>query len=225
MNEDPRVARLMRRLEGPLDRASTRDAEERVWRRVREHHPLRSRLPVWQLAAAALALVLVVVWGVGYAGTYRFEVASGGRLVLYQEHVAETDLSVATPSGKLLDATLEIRQGHYSATRPDLLRVVAIDDVRLTEAALPATVEIRFREQGSVVSGVLARTADITETRRGTGEARHNVVAPLPPVARGEVRVFEVWIHVDTANGPIGSPMLIVEVRGAPEGERARSLP
>ena len=41
MNDDPRVDRLMRRLAGPLDPAATRGAEDRVWRRLREGHPLR----------------------------------------------------------------------------------------------------------------------------------------------------------------------------------------
>ena len=96
--------------------------------------------------------------------------------------------------------------------------------MRLFAAALPATIEVRYREQGSAVSGVLARTADISETRRGTGDARHDVTAPLPPVARGEVRLFEVWLHLDTAAGSFDSQMLVVEVRGAAEGERGRVL-
>lgn len=226
MNEDPRTARLLRRIEGQLDSTATRAAEDRVWRRIREGHQLPSAS--WLPAFAVIALAALLLAGGAYVQSYRFEVASGGMPILYQERVAQTSVNVDTgPDGgttptRVVSATLEIRQGHFGGARPDLLRVVAIDDVRLTAEAVPATVEIRYREVGSVVSGILARTADISETRRATGDARHNVVAPLPPVERGDVRNFEVWLHIDTAHGPIESPVLTVEVRGAAEGARAR---
>lgn len=225
VNDDPRVDRLLRRIEGPLDATPTRAAEDRVWRRLREGHALPGRS--WMPAFAVFMLAALLVAGGAYLQSYRVEVASGGSLILYQEHVASTQLSArrgGATTSTVFDATLEIRQGHFSASRPDLLRVVAVDDVHLFEAALPATVEIRYREQGSAVSGTLARTADIGETRRSTGEARHNVTAPLPPVPRGEVHVFEVWLHVDAAGEASDSPVLVVEVRGAAEGERARLL-
>lgn len=230
MSDDPRVTRLLQRIEGPLDSTSTRAAEDRVWRRIREGHELPGRS--WLPALAVIAMATLLLAGGAYLQSYRFEVASGGIPVLYQERVAETsffgargaDFPATTGDPRIVNATLEIRQGHFGGARPDLLRVVAIDDVHLFADALPATVEIRYREQGSAVSGILARTADISETRRATGEARHNVIAPLPPVARGEVRVFEVWLHIDTAGRPIESQTLVVEVRGAAEGERARLL-
>jgi len=230
VNDDPRVDRLMRRLAGPLDPAATRGAEDRVWRRLREGHPLPGRS--WLPALAVVVVAALVVTGGAYLQSYRFEVASGGIPILYQERVAETsfvaarsaDFPGATDHAALVNASLEIRQGHFGGARPDLLRVVAIDDIHLFAAALPATVEIRYREQGSAVSGILARTADISEIRRGTGDARHNVIAPLPPVARGDIRVYEVWLHIDMASGPVDSPTLVVEVRGAAEGERARLL-
>lgn len=225
MNEDPRVERLLRRVEGPLDATATRAAEDRVWRRLREGHSLPGRS--WLPALAVIVLAALLVAGGAYSQSYRIEVASGGGLILYQEHVASTHYFAQTGAAThpdVYDATLDIRQGHFSATRPDLLRVVAVDDVHLFEAALPATVEIRYREQGSGVTGTLARTADITETRRATGEARHNVIAPLPPVPRGEVHVFELWLHIDAAGKASDSPVLVIEVRGAAEGERARLL-
>jgi hypothetical protein len=225
VSDDPRVDRLLLRIEGPLDPAATRAAEDRVWRRLREGRPVRGRGWVPTFAVIALALALLV--GGGYLGSYRIEVASGGVPILYQEEVAKTQVIARTgdaASADLANATLEIRQGHYSPTTPHLLRVVAIDDVRIGQAALPATVEIRYREQGSVVSGVLARTVDLTEARRATGEVRHSVIAPLPPVARGEVRVFEVWLHIEIATGVVESPTLAIEVRGAAEGERARRV-
>ena len=222
VNDDLRVDRLLRRIEGPLDRAATRAAEDRVWRRLREGRPLRGRS--WTPAFIAVAVALAVLIGGAYLQSYRFEVASGGITVLYQEKVASAQISARNGTTSIVTGTLEIRQGHYSATRPELLRVVAIDDVRMSADALPATIEIRYREVGSVITGNLARTADITEVRRATGDARHNVVAPLPPVERGDVRRFEVWIHVDTAAGPAESDHVVVEVRGAAEGERARSI-
>lgn len=226
MTDDPRLDRVLRRIGGPLDPTSTRAAEDRVLRRIREGHELPGRS--WVPAFAVVALAIAVLAGGAYLESYRFEVASGGIPILYQENVAQTSLNVdtgadgATPPAPLIRATLEIRQGHFG-TAPRL-RVVSVDDVRLAAAALPADVEIRYREQGSAVSGTLARTTGLNETRRGTGEARHNVIAPLPPVARGEVHVFEVWLHVDMPRGAFDSPTLVVEVRGAAEGERARLL-
>lgn len=225
MSDDPRLDRLLRRIEGPLDPAPTRAAEDRVWRRLREGRPVRGRSLLPAFGVVALALLMLV--GGAYLQSYRIEVGSGGLPILYQEKVAETGVSGKTgdaSSADLLSATLEVRQGHFSASTPGRLRVVAIDDIRIAEALLPATVEIRYREQGSVVSGVLARTADLNEVRRATSSVRHNVIAPFPPVARGDVRVFEVWLHIDTATGVVESPVLTIEVRGAPEGERARLI-
>jgi hypothetical protein len=222
VKEDPRVERLIRRIEGPLDHGATLAAEERVWRRLREGHPVRGRNWLPGLAAVALALLLII--GGAYLQSYRFEVASGGIPILYQEKVASAQISARSGVTQIVTGTLEIRQGHFGGARPDLLRVVAIDDVRMFAGALPATIEVRFREQGSAVSGTLARTADINELRRATGDARHNVIAPFPPVDRGEVRRFEVWLHVDTAAGPFESEHLAIEVRGEAEGERARFI-
>lgn len=225
MSDDPRIDRVLRRIEGPLDRTSTRAAEDRVWRRMREERPVRGRS--WLPAFAVIGLALVLLAGGAYLQSYRLEVASGGLPILYQEQVAKTQVFAKTGDGlrpDLVSATLEVRQGHYSATTPQLLRVVAIDDVRIGAAALPASVEIRYREQGSAVSGVLARTADLSEARRATNEARHNVTAPFPPVPRGEIHVFEVWLHVEIATGIVESSPLTIEVRGAPEGERARLM-
>jgi hypothetical protein len=222
VSEDPRVDRLLRRVEGTLDRATTHAAEERVWRRLREGHSVRGRN--WTPAFVVFALALLLLVGGAYLGSYRLEVASGVGLVLYQEKVASTQIAQRSGVTQIVTGTLDIRQGHYNPTRPDLLRVVAIDDVRMSAGALPATIEIRYREQGSAVSGTLARTTGIEEVRRATGDARHNVIAPLPPVERGEVRRFEVWVHVDSAAGPVESGHLLVEVRGAAEGERARAI-
>jgi hypothetical protein len=38
------------------------------------------------------------------------------------------------------------------------------------------------------------------------------------------VRIFDVWIHVETSAGPVESPTVSVEVRGAAEGQRARLI-
>jgi hypothetical protein len=225
VNDDPRLDRVLRRIEGPLEPAATRAAEDRVWRRMREGRPTRGRS--WIPAFGAIALALLLLIGGAYLESYRIEVASGGIPLLYQERVAKTQVFAKTGDAvraDLVEATLEIRQGHYSATDPRLFRVVAVDDVRIAEAALPATIEIRYRETGSMVSGVLARTADLSEARRATAGVRHNVTAPLPPVSRGEVRQFDVWLHIETSVGVVESQIITVEVRGAAEGERARLI-
>ena len=77
MSDDQRVDRLMRRLAGPLDPAATRGAEDRVWRRLREGHPLPGRS--WLPALAIVVVAALVLAGGAYLQSYRFEVASGHR--------------------------------------------------------------------------------------------------------------------------------------------------
>lgn len=217
MNDDAREERLMRRLSGPLDAASTRVAEERVWRRLAagEREPRHAgRLPAFAVVAAAIAILLGGAW----LGSYRLDVASGGLPVLYREQVAHVDIAAANG----VSGSLDVAQGHFSETAPGLLRVVAVADVRLTDAAMPATLEIRYRDFATGATGVLARTADLSGTRRATGEYRYDVTAPFPPVPAGETHAFDVWIHVDTPGGAIESPVIAVEVRTEREGQRAR---
>lgn len=216
MSEDPRLERLVRRIEGPLDPAPTRAAEDRVWRRLREGRPVRGRGWVPALGVIALALVLLV--GGAYLQSYRVDVASGGLPILYREQIARVELDGSARG------TLTLQQGHFSDAAPQKLVVVALVDVQVPAQALPASFEVRYREAGSAVSGTLARYAGVDQSRTATGEARYTVTAPLPPVARGDVRIFDVWIHVETSAGPVESPTVSVEVRGAAEGQRARLI-
>lgn len=220
MNEDPRADRLVRRLEGPLDGASTRAAEERVWRSVKQAASTRRTgsglLPAFAAIAGAVLLLFAGLW----LGSYRLDVASGRLPILYREEVAHVDV----PTRLGVSGTLDIAQGHFSASTPTQLSVVAIADVRLGTDALPATVEIRYRDLAAATAGVLARTADVSDTRRATGEYRYDVTAPFPPLERGAVRRYEVWIHVETPEGLVESPIVTVEVTGAAEGQRARVL-
>jgi hypothetical protein len=221
VSEDPRVDRLLRRIAGPLDPVATRAAEERVWRAVRAGRARRRG--GWVAAVATLAAALVLLLAGAWLASYRFEVASGGTPILYREEVARTAIrSEQRGAARAADGTLAIAQGHFSASEPGRLVVVAIADVRVASDALPATFEIRYREAGSAVSGVLARTADLSEARRATADVRYSVAAPFPPLERGDVRTYDIWLHVDTAGGAIESAVLNVEVRGAPEGQRAR---
>lgn len=217
VKEDPRIARLVRRLEGPLDPASTRAAEERVWRRLRQ--PERGRRPFgWLPALGVVALAIALVVGGLWLDSYRLDVASGGVPILYREQVAHADV----PAANGVSGTFDVAQGHFSASSPEGITVVAIAHLRLAESALPATAEIRYRDITAPEVDVLARSARFTEIRRGTAEARYDVAAPFPPLKPGETATYDVWLHVDTAAGAVESAVFRVEVRGGTEGQRAR---
>lgn len=219
VKEDPHVERLVRRLEGPLDPASTRAAEERVWRRLRQPGRETRRFG-WIPALGAVALAIALVVGGLWLDSYRLDVASGGLPILYREQVAHAD--VPTTNG--VSGTFDVAQGHFSASSPGRITVVAIAHLRFAEGALPATAEIRYRDVAAPDVDVLARSAQFTEVRRGTADARYDVAAPFPPLQPGQSATYEVWVHVDTATGALESTVFRVEVRGGGEGQRARLI-
>jgi len=61
----------------------------------------------------------------------------------------------------------------------------------------------------------------VTEPRRATGTTRTLYEAPFPPLASREQATYRVWLHVDSASGPIDSPVLVIAVTEGPEGQRA----
>jgi hypothetical protein len=213
VSDELRAARLVRRLEGQLPGAAA--AERRVWSRLAEPPARGNRTWIAQLAATVALAVVVLVAG-AWIASYRLSVGHSGLPVLYREEVARTEISAAGVSGSLAI------QERFFAT-PDALRVVAQADVRLDAAALPTSVEVRYRERGDGTEGVLARSGGITEALVG-GQAHFDITAPLPPVARGQVRSFEVWLYLEAASGNVDGARIAVEVRGAPEGERARRI-
>lgn len=219
VKEDPRVERLVRRLEDPLDAASTRAAEERVWRRL--ERPQRARRSFgWVPALGAVGLAIALVVGGLWLDSYRLDVASGGLPILYREQVAHANV----PTAKGVSGTFDVAQGHFSAVSPERITVVAIAHLRLGEDALPATAEIRYRDVAAPEVDVLARSAQFTEVRRGTADARYDVAAPFPPLQPGQSATYDVWVHVDTATGAVESAVFRVEVRGGVEGQRARLI-
>lgn len=197
---------------------SIASARERVW--IRLGPRLRTRrstsIPVrMRTAALAFAAVVALFVGLGWLQQYRIDVAQGGLPVLYREEVARTSLR-----NELFDAEIVIQLRHVEGGPG--LRAGALIDVRLNESALPATIEVRSRPKGTTVVEVIGRTAQLQEARQATAVTRTSFFAPLPPLARGETRLYEVWLFVESARGIFESDRMILEITGKPEGDRAR---
>lgn len=212
-DEDGRAEALARRLAGPLDTASTARARERVWAALHAPRPRPRRAWLAALAVGAAAVALLV--GGGWLGTYRLEAGSGGIPILYRERVGATTIDTEAVHGSLSIEQLHLRDA-------STLRVVARVDLVVAADAVPATVDVRYRPAGSLVAGGLAHEPAVSDVRRELGGARYTVAAPFPPLARGDVRTYEVWVSVDTPKGRAESGVLTVEIHGAPEGQRAR---
>ncbi len=209
---------VTRRLGGEIaDARRVAVARDRVWSRMRlklREQPRRRGTPrVWGAIAivAAISVVLAAAWG----SDYRVEVAQGRLPVLYREDVGRAEIVGPPVAGELL-----IQQRHVEGAPG--LRTVAQIEVRIAGDALPADVEVRAREKGSQVTGVIGQTRGLAEVRPATGTTTTSYAAPLPPVAEGETRTYEVWLWIDTPHGTIESERLTVEIVGRPEGERAR---
>ena len=162
------------------------------------------RIVLW-----CLAVVLAVGWWQGA----RVEVAAGALPVLYREEVARTQIAAAG-----VDATVAIVQKHIEGDAR--LRVVGVTDVRLAPDRLPATIELRFQAAGDDAYGVLAHS-DVADPRRATGSTRTLYEAPFPPLASRDRVTYRVWLHLDTAEGPVDSSILVIQVSDRPEGQRA----
>jgi CheY-like chemotaxis protein len=163
-------------------------------------------------------LVIVVLAGLGWWQGARIDVAGDRLPVLYREEVARTAII-----GPGIDATLAIQQKHIQGDAR--LRVVGVTDVRLATERLPATIELRIQSSsGSDAYGVLAHS-EVSDARRATGTTRTLYEAPFPPLAPRERATYRVWLHVESATGPVESPVLLVQVTDRPEGQRARDRP
>ena len=209
---DPRLTAIDRELARPL--TSTRAAEERVWASLRSTpvSPRATRGPLLGtiLAFAAAAALFVVI---GWAQGVRVEVASGGLPTLYRLEAGRVELDAPGARGTMTIGERYLRD-------PDRLSAVADASVRLQQSALPAEVEIRFIEEGQSAHGVLARTSQITDAPANGTVITHE--APFPPLARGERRIYRVWLHVRASGQEHDTARLVVEVSGSAEGQRVR---
>jgi hypothetical protein len=211
-HDDPRVDGLMRRLAAPLDAATTAAARERVWSRLAARRaPARGPGVLPGMAAVALAIAILV--GGAWLQSYRVEVGHPGSgpsdfgPFIYREEVARSELT-GPATGAIV-----VRQRHIDEPRRQRLSAVVEAEVHF--AAGEATLEIRYREAGGATQVLVTKRADATDTGL-------EAVAPLPQREPGDVRTYEVWLHVDRAGDTSESAVLAIEVSERPEGQRAR---
>ena len=212
--DDPRSDALVSRLAPPLD--GTAEARERVWSRVAERRRPARRSALLPAFAVLSLTVLLLVAG-GWLESYRIEVghpgASSGDFgpLLYREEVAHISFA-----GEATGA-LFVKQRHIDEPRRGRLSVVVQADVDF--ASGPGAFEVRYRDAGSTITQVLVRrTTD-------PGDRTAEVVAPLPEHDQGDVRTYDVWLHIEAAVGaPIDVAIVTIEVSERPEGQRARLI-
>ncbi|MDQ6857460.1 MAG: hypothetical protein M3Z65_00515 [Chloroflexota bacterium] len=204
---------LATRLGAPL--GSERAAADRNWRAVRAgiERPVRPRFRRVIGAASTLALAAVVLLAVGWWQGARVDVAGNRLPVLYRQEVARTAIGAAG-----IEASLTIEQKHLDSGTQ--LRVVGVTDVRLGPERLPAVIELRFARPGDETYGLLARS-EVSDPRRATGTTRTLYEAAFPPSADRDPATYRVWLHIETANGIVESPVVVVRVTDRPEGQRA----
>jgi hypothetical protein len=160
---------------------------------------------------AAIGLAVAVLIGGAWLQSYRVEVGHPGTEpgsygpFLYREEVARAEIA---------NGTLVVRQRHIDEPRRQRLSVVV--EARVAIDDRPATMELRYREAGSTVAGVLV-------TKRGD-DGRLEAVAPLPAHDLGDVRTYDVWLHLELSQAFLDSATLTIEVAERPEGQRARLL-
>ena len=220
--------RLHDRLTGAIaDRGELRRAERRVWSRIEAAPRAPASRPRPGLAGfgVALAVLVLAVIGAGWLRSYRLEVAGDRLPVLYREEVVALDFAAPDAKG----AAAPVARGSFAVLQKHIegrngLAAVVLADVHLAPDALPASIEVRFRDAGDRSYGILVRTEGLTEPRRATGETRMTYEAPLPPTDRGATRTYEIWVHLDLRSGAYDSGAVAVQVTGAPEGERARPV-
>jgi hypothetical protein len=208
-----RDERLASRLGTPF--ASERAAADRNWRALSSAiaAPAPRRLGGLRAIATTVALVAVVLLALGWWEGARVDVAGDRLPVLYREEVART--TIAVPG---IDATVAIEQKRIEGDAR--LRVVGVTDVRLGAERLPATIELRFQGPLDDSYGVLAHS-EVSDPRRATGTTRTLYEAPFPPLAPRERATYRIWLHLETATGPVDSSTLVIQVTDRPEGQRA----
>ena len=210
-----RDERLAARLGTPLP--SERAAADRNWRALTSAIavPPRRRFGRLLSVATSVAVVAIVIAALGWWQGARVDVAGDRLPVLYREEVTST--AIAAPG---IEASIVIAQKHIESDAR--LRVVAVTDVRLAADRLPATTELRFQRPEDDSYGVLGRS-QLSEPPRATGTTRTVYDAPFPPMEARDRVTYRVWLHIETATGPIDSAVLVITVTDQPEGQRARA--
>jgi len=218
-----RTDRLIDRLGTPL--ASERVAADRNWNAIsaRLAAPELRRPSFLRSALATVAIAAVVMIAATTWGSVRLQVASNHLPVLYRQEVAHTDLAAPGVTASLaIEQKPAARKVTPAAPEGVVgIFVSALVDVRINASALPADIELRFQRSEWGSYGVLARTEGLSDPRRSTGETRTLYDAPFPPSLPGETVIYRVWLHLETATGPLDSRVLQVAVSAAPEGQRA----
>jgi hypothetical protein len=210
--DDPRADALMRRLAEPLE--GTAAARERSWSRLAaRRRPARRSALLPGLAVLSVALLILV--GGAWLESYRIEVGHPGTSsadfgpLVYREEVARISFK-----GEATGA-LVVRQRHIDEPRRGRLSVVV--EAAVDFASRPGAFEIRYREAGSTLTQVLVRkSTDANDTKV-------EVVAPLPEHDLGDVRTYDIWLHIEAVAGaPVDGDVVTIEVSERPEGQRAR---
>lgn len=220
MNE--REDRLIDRLGAPL--ASERVAADRNWLAIQAltRRPARRGPALLRTAVATLAVLTIVAIGTATWGSVRLLVGANHLPVLYRQEIVRTELAAAGVRASLaIEQQPAARKAVPAGPEVVGLFVSALVDVRITAEALPADIELRFQRPEWASYGILARSEGLNEPRRATGETRTTYRAPFPPSVAGETATYRVWLHLDTATGPLDSRVLVVAVTMAPEGQRA----
>jgi hypothetical protein len=210
--DDPRADLLVRHLAVPLD--GTAAARERMWSRlVARRRPTRRSgvLPAFAAVAVALLILIAGAW----LQSYRIEVGHPGTNpdnygpFIYRREIVRVPLSGGA------DGALVVNQRHIDELRRGRLSVVLEASVMV--ASTPAAIELRYRESGSAITQVLVR-----KTTDG-GDRALDAVVPMPERDRGDVRSYDVWLHLESAAAPpTESAVVTIEVTERPEGQRAR---
>jgi len=214
---------LIDRLGSPL--ASERVAADRNWSALsarlavpERHRPGFLRSALTATAAAVILVLAATTWG-----SVRLQVGANHLPVLYRQEVARTEL---VAPGVTASLAIEQKPAVHQATPagPEVvgLFVSALVDARIAASALPADIELRFQRPEWASYGILARTEGLNDPRRSTGETHTLYDAPFPPSIAGETVTYRVWLHLETATGPLDSRVLQVAVTAAPEGQRVR---
>jgi hypothetical protein len=218
--DDVRAEALARGLSAPLDARRTANARERVWSAVtsQQQRPRRSgAFPA--LAAFGLAALILVAGG--WLQSYRIDVGHPGTQAddfgpfLYREEVARVSFAGLANAG-LANGALVVKQRHVDEPRRGRLSVVL--EASAAFASAPAAMELRYRETGTAVSQVLVR-----KTTDG-GDTELEAVVPLPEHDLGDVRTYDVWLHLEGAAAADNSAIITIEVSERPEGQRARLI-
>lgn len=214
-----RAEALASRLSAPLDARRTADARERVWSALMSKQQPRRRSG-FMPAVAAFGLAALILIAGGWLQSYRFDVGHPGTQsdaygpFLYREEVGS--VSFSDVAGGIAKGALVVKQRHIDEPRRGRLSVVL--EASADFASVPAALELRYREAGSAVSQVLVRkSAD-------GGDTSLEAVVPLPEHDLGDVRTYDVWLHLEGAAAADNSAIITIEVSERPEGQRARLI-